>query len=45
MNSIINEIELKRKEMYKSALDNGLNSVITINISQELDKLPNTYKK
>jgi 5,10-methylenetetrahydrofolate reductase len=41
-NSIHIEIELMRNEMYKSAKENGLNSVITINISQELDKLLNS---
>jgi hypothetical protein len=41
-NSIHIEIELMRQEMYKSAFDNGLNSSITIKISQELDKLLNS---
>lgn len=42
-NSIFLEIELKRKEMDRSALENGLNSANTIKISQELDNASNAY--
>jgi hypothetical protein len=40
--TLLFQIELKRKEIYKSALENGNNHAITITISQELDKLLNS---
>lgn len=36
---VINEIELKRKHLIKTAMQYGLNSIETIECSQELDFL------
>lgn len=41
-NSLMLEIEIKRQEMYKSAMENGISNPITIKISQELDELLNS---
>lgn len=38
-------IEMKRKDMYKKALDLGFTHPEVVNCSQELDKLLNKYSK
>lgn len=44
-NQILEEIELKRKEMLEHARAFGLNSPFTVKSSQELDTLLNTYQQ
>jgi len=38
-------IEQKRSELFKIVAENGLNSSITIQLSQELDSLLNLYNQ
>jgi hypothetical protein len=43
--SILDELELTREKMIKSALENGFGNVNTIQLSEKLDQLLNAYHR
>lgn len=42
--SILEQVELTREKMIKSALENGFGDVNTIRLSKKLDRLLNSYQ-
>ncbi|EPD52011.1 aspartyl-phosphate phosphatase Spo0E family protein [Paenisporosarcina sp. FSL H8-0542] len=42
--SILEQVELTREKMIKSALENGFGNVHTIRLSKKLDRLLNIYQ-
>jgi hypothetical protein len=42
--SILEQVELTREKMIKSALENGFGNVNTIRLSKKLDRLLNIYQ-
>lgn len=43
--SILEELELTREKMIKSALENGFGNVHTIQLSEKVDQLLNAYHR
>ncbi|MEK4128836.1 aspartyl-phosphate phosphatase Spo0E family protein [Solibacillus sp. FSL W8-0474] len=41
--ALLIEIELKRKQMIQSGLENGLQSDITLQLSKQVDRLMNAF--
>ena len=43
--ALLIEIELKRKQMIQSGLENGLQSDITLQLSMQVDRLINAFEQ